>query len=1110
MNDKNDKKENQGRGKVVLLLWKRCLQPLGIPFGCLIIAGAFASANLSCAKSSREHQPASAESGFKKVKIHYSTGGGGDDAQMSLADYKVEFLGVGVFRNGVRVSASTVSGGSAELFVPVAELELRGTLVTYATGDLNKVFTSRFSQTIQITPDTESVDLSFPAYSTPKALNLVGVIYEENGKPAKDLSLSVADPHSGAVITLPNQSHLVRSDDRGVYSFRSFFGAESVRLRPTERFSDKEFVLKPDKILGEGWQSLPFLNLNGTDQQSPFEISLALLKGDKGDKGDRGEAGTSGGAGLTGSSAKVLQETESAGVNCASGGVKVSTWVQAPGTESATFNPASGSSGLVVRFVCNGAPASNAGTKLFRGILEIGSFVSGAKPYLFADSRYFTLKDASEPGGFNVDSTLPVYYMSSNCTGTAYLQDGTGRVSEGPTAYLAAQVIGGSSTSMALASVYRLDNNGVGSCAGIDRASKRIFRVGNSLASINSDQLIQLSSNGTSFAGSASNPFVLNPSSNVVTATNSVGASLLLIPSPTAGPQLPLQRSSDNGQTFSALPNPPFLSGGSFSSMFSSGLNFYVSSYFSSMWTVFKSADNGNSWTNLLQDLGYGSASIAGTKVYTQDPNAWFDMADDKAHVRKYPCNQKPWRKSTKLRCTDGTSVFESTNAEMTHWTKLTLTGFSPVDPSGKRVGVVPAQTTDIVVYPSSVTQFKISTDGGDSWSERSVPGFDALQDIDVSPDGSRIAVFGVSSGAGPNMVRESVDAGNTWSTVFTATGDNVARQGSYDSSGSYVFGSSLPGSVAVVRKWNGTALTEINVSSMVGATLVRAVYRCGTVRLCFLTEDNLLIVVDESNMASTVLTSSSPIGSGLPSVGRRDIHLVKNLVMLKDEWSLQSSVVFTGSAWKYLNSSDYAPLAGLNSYHSWLLPADGNFANLSSGTGGYFRADTGNLSSLSWLSHGYLLPVSTYVSWARMMGSQFLIWVSGTGGGWWRSVDSGLTYSAVTLPTAIAGNPYSILTAEGLFLFPADRQVSTDVGLTWQSSNLPADFQPSRVVKVGSLWYVSGDVSGSVEPQLWKSSDGINYARVIVPDNRSLHTARNVTLPTGAGFPLDVLKFSP
>jgi hypothetical protein len=312
--------------------------------------------------------------------------------------------------------------GANDVVLPVGTTSLKATLVSQRSAD--EVYVARSTSTLAITPETEEIIVQFGAYQKQAMRNVMGILYEANGNPADAFQLSLVDGHSGAEIGLADEGGDVRPDARGVYALRTYLGESTVRLRVRGKTLVRDLVLPIGASVGNDTAGLPFVNLTGSDLRSPFLLNASLLKGDKGDKGDKGASGV--GAGL-------LVQAEPAGANCSAGGSKISSWTQAAGTTSQTYNPASGSSDLVVSYVC-APPAGNNTMPLYWNGTNVGNFVSyGALTYLSTDGVLVPIYSDSEPGRFtttqpftagsgDLDKLKPaVLFASNDCTGTPYL-----------------------------------------------------------------------------------------------------------------------------------------------------------------------------------------------------------------------------------------------------------------------------------------------------------------------------------------------------------------------------------------------------------------------------------------------------------------------------------------------------------------------------------------------------------------------------------------------------------------------------------------------------------------------------------------------------------------
>jgi hypothetical protein len=524
---------------------------------------------------------------------------------------------------------------------------------------------SRLNQTVVIDETTDTVTLAMPAYAPERTTRYVGLVYASDAKPLAEARFSLVDDHSGAAFATPDGTGNLATDERGIYTFRYLAAVDAIRLRTGAGPSTRDVVVKPGAALEEGWRALPFVNLNGS-QTAPFAVNLGLLRGAKGDKGDKGDRGDAGAA------TRISQEVIAAGsAECPTGGVRISSWQQAPGTTSDVFDASRGSSNLSQRTLCNGANGAGggAGARLFAGSVDVGNFAGGVIPYLGLDGAYLTLVEGSSPATFqplmdrpNIDAPR-AQYASVNCSGAPFVSDGWGRAARTLSSYVVAADTATAGVERDLLSEFQILPNGTPACVRLNGLGS-LHRLGNFIATEFQGRLSR-SLDGTAFTSA---PFDGSVHS---TATNTAGTSLIALQDGT------MLKSVDGGASFTPI-TPPADASGIQVDLHAEGTTFYASGNYGDA-GLWKSPDAGATWSLVSGDT-WGNPSIIGSRAYFQDSQQFLDLTDGRWTRTSSPCERDlPWTTAGVSRCltrnnqsTDGVELWESTDGSATRWKKRT------------------------------------------------------------------------------------------------------------------------------------------------------------------------------------------------------------------------------------------------------------------------------------------------------------------------------------------------------------------------------------------------------------------------------------------------------
>ncbi len=1093
---------------------------------CLLTGVSFIAVTMGCGNTDNTGSAAKDDgASYKKITLNLGTSSSsaGDAQGAQLVDYKVEFVGLGVWRNGALESSSNLTGGTAEIYVPVTEIELRATLVSYDSSAPDQVFTSRFSKSVVVKPDTEELSLEFLNYSRAEMVNVLGLLYADKEKPAAGAGLSVVDNFSGAVITLPGQAQLVTADERGVYSFRYFYGEGPIRLRTNPLLGNREFELRPSALPDAGWQALPYLNLAGTDQTSPFQINLALLKGDKGDRGDKGDKGD---RGDMGPSSRLLQENLAMGsTECPMGGVRLSSWNQAPGTSSSTFDPAKGSQELIVRVICNGlrgpdgaaGSSGSGGVTLYQGATAIGDFIGGAIPYLALDGAFFNLSDGLFPGTLRASIGSMSKFASRDCSGSPFVDDGRGRAARGMSAYTVASTVGGVSQALPVLSQVANDNweTGTVKCDAVSSvASSGVFALGTAFASGPFGGA--RTTDGTSWSRASLPNSISNPESYLA-ATNSAGVTLLVPKYGWSGNQ-PILRTSDNGLTYSEL----VLSSGSGDRyLWAVGTKFYVSAVNG----LYRSLDNGGSWT--LLPYWIGTPRAGNSRLYSylyEGGRSWFDANLDSSVSRSVPSGcTSPWKTMGFLRCVLSSSLFETVSGSTVLWRPVSSNGNAQVPSKSSDAPVSASTNGTVVVYKtsSSSSSFALSTDGGLTWRSESAQS--SIEDIQVSPNGAYlVGRFGgtlqvVSTPAGSDPL-------GTWSVLYqpdSGQGRNsVSSNAMFLSDGRLLFG-------AGSQLWTWDSVTAPAAASLAAdwssneVRYVSSIFDCGVGKVCLAgngSSVDRLAAAAEGDLSQSLagLVFDATVTGGVPpsyGVRVRMLKTANHVVYVNPETN--RVYVFTGSSW-----SSYIPPAGLSlsSANAWYVPDPAaNPALVRIGV--YGEVYNFNPATGAWSTEGFLSGHSVQNVFPSLDDEKVLYLATLNSDGskkFLKSGDGGSSLQNCTVPSEVLPDDTKLVWSNGATFSLDGRYVTFDGCATaWRTTgiSLPVGWQIGQAARSGSRWLVTMvRPSNYALPRTYMSATGASnsFTEIFFPSYQDVFPARNVTLPAGINYPLGVFKFTP
>ena len=233
-----------------------------------------------------------AANGLKQVTISFVSAQS-DEKALNLQDVQNDYVGLGIFKGDKLVSTAKLELKENTITVPFDTLTFKAIIVS-SRPSTGEVFLAKAENTESINPNTETLSVQFGAYQKAEIKKVFGLAYESNNVPASDYAISVIDPFSGSYIDLPEDAQLARSDARGVFALNYFLGGDTVRLRLKKNNIVKEVLLPVGLSPDNQHYPLPFVNLTGTDQTSPFLVDLNLLRGANGTNGSDGAAGAVG------------------------------------------------------------------------------------------------------------------------------------------------------------------------------------------------------------------------------------------------------------------------------------------------------------------------------------------------------------------------------------------------------------------------------------------------------------------------------------------------------------------------------------------------------------------------------------------------------------------------------------------------------------------------------------------------------------------------------------------------------------------------------------------------------------------------------------------------
>ncbi len=228
------------------------------------------------------------------------------------------FVGLGVGEGASRKSHQLSTTTSTTIEVPVGAIAFRSTLVSTLAEQTSRVmYVSQSSQTVNITPETTEITLSFSNYVPTEQVNVYGLIHESSAEPASNAQVSVQDPLSGAWLVAPGYNSLALTNEKGAFGFSlplsKFLSQGSLTLRVVNGGVAKTLLL-PVNANGKPGVTLPSINLTGSSESvvptftnltdfdndgTPNTVELSLgtnpfseLSGQAGPVGPAGPAGS--------------------------------------------------------------------------------------------------------------------------------------------------------------------------------------------------------------------------------------------------------------------------------------------------------------------------------------------------------------------------------------------------------------------------------------------------------------------------------------------------------------------------------------------------------------------------------------------------------------------------------------------------------------------------------------------------------------------------------------------------------------------------------------------------------------------------------------------------
>jgi photosystem II stability/assembly factor-like uncharacterized protein len=113
-------------------------------------------------------------------------------------------------------------------------------------------------------------------------------------------------------------------------------------------------------------------------------------------------------------------------------------------------------------------------------------------------------------------------------------------------------------------------------------------------------------------------------------------------------------------------------------------------------------------------------------------------------------------------------NVWETTDGGDT-WTSLTTPGVNGWNPSGFNVdaiGISPTSGDAAVIFAAANGHIFVSTDGGTTWTERSIPGNPHVQDLQIDPNNSQVAYAVISRFNASGTVFRTTNGGASWTNI--------------------------------------------------------------------------------------------------------------------------------------------------------------------------------------------------------------------------------------------------------------------------------------------------------------------------------------------------------
>jgi hypothetical protein len=1056
---------------------------------------------------------------------------------LRLTDFSPAFAGLGIRSGATAVKSYSLQVGENTIELPLGTYSFASTLLAYDPADVSKVLYATNTTTENITPDTTEITLTFPNAEVRPMRKMYGVLYEADNRPAQNTAFAITDPHSGAAVVLPGASEIGRTDSRGVYTFSYYYSTNTkpnnVHLKVMSPLSgEKVIVLNGDAEPQNGWTALPFANLTGSTQVSPFAIDLNLLRGPEGPAGYNSVVTSAPFSGVAGA--------------CANGGVEIKTCIDS-GLNGGVANNGACDGGEVVTVsrICTPVNPSGGGTKgLYVGTTRVGDLWTIGQPLVGIGGDYLAVQNHPMAPTTFFATPQSTSFEGANCSTTPFVEMPSNTIAASSTMYWAFD----SSASGATGLLKRVnsrygrndsDHNFLGgapgelSCYAVSSYLGGVASAGNNVvvAAGGGASVGSMSSGGITWTESSGD---LQPEFHNIF---SWGGNVLVATPQSGGPVL---KSVNGGATWSAftwpsgLPMPMGMGTGANTKFVanSAGTTILavVTSYStsSSSSQIYRSADSGATWSQPVLPASMSTyAYAAGQPYFDADSGhaGWVWMPTNSGLLVSKDSGANfarvgAWGKQIALSDSDQTilrfpgscvtcgtaTIYRSTDGGLSFAEHTVSVSF------GGEIRGIAANGSNVVAYGS--TAMIVSTNGGATWAEKALNpttqfSANGISSMAIADNGNVYAVAnGVASGS---QLWYSTLTGTTW-TKANVLGTSVnysAQSVATIADAAFVMGSDPNNSnAAFLRKATDPAGVWADAWSGIPQSFEQMT-ACGGTKLCFSSYSDYTIL-DTTNVASPEVGQwATAFGVSVVPSGYRFLYANGKILGINSSGSVREHAV-TLSWTQFADSGD----VGTCSVYSDGFPII-SFSKLN-----YFFSSTCGTQELrirknSETSGSQAIGAPNMYggeSLATRLSSKLLV---ASGASVSSSTDHGLSWT--TTSVSPSASSYAIfggklVAIDYAYSNPsASFRVSSDGGGSWgapivanalPSSNSGSESRYNGIVVTNSRIFVNFGKSFAISNDTTTGAIS-SFTSQSLGERNTVFPAKAISLPAGLTFPL-------